>query len=557
MGENSFSHIRQNAMKTAFAESSIRRKAPSTRDHIHMSSILTNTSSMVALQTLKSINNNLNTVQGEISTGKSVANSKDNAAIWSISKVMESDVKGFKGISESLALGESTVAVARNASETVTDLLTQMKGKIVSAQEDNVDREKIQADIGALRDQITSVIGAAQFNGKNLVNNFEQVNVLSSLDRDSSGNVNSASISFTGNDLTSEAGTVETGSAINRIGTIDDAGAYSVGAGATLSDAGNDATITLATSLGAADTLTLNFGDQEFNYTNDTGAVVTVTDLASIVAAGISNLGVEGVTTSSSLGVVTVTSTNAFDTIDMDGTSGSTTVVVDPDAGGATAALAAGATGTLVARAETVSLGGAGNTGGVVSEGDGFRISLGNSAFSYTAKDGDTLNDVATGLKRVIDGGNVDGVSVQINLSDDPVASPPTLQFDNDSGTNIALSVDDGSGGVSSGGLVGLDGIDVSTQEGAEAALSNIESLIGTAIDAAAAFGSIEGRLETQADFVSKLSDNLKTGIGSMVDANMEEASAKLQALQVQQQLGVQSLSIANQAPQSLLSLFR
>jgi flagellin len=49
----------------------------------------------------------------------------------------------------------------------------------------------------------------------------------------------------------------------------------------------------------------------------------------------------------------------------------------------------------------------------------------------------------------------------------------------------------------------------------------------------------------------------LKAGIGSLVDADMEEASAKLQALQVQQQLGVQALSIANQAPQSVLSLFR
>ncbi len=49
----------------------------------------------------------------------------------------------------------------------------------------------------------------------------------------------------------------------------------------------------------------------------------------------------------------------------------------------------------------------------------------------------------------------------------------------------------------------------------------------------------------------------MKAGIGAMVDANMEEVSARLQALQVQQQLGVQSLSIANQAPQSILSLFR
>ncbi|MEL6523355.1 MAG: flagellin, partial [Pseudomonadota bacterium] len=57
-----------------------------------MSSILTNTSSMVALQTLRGINSNLETVQSEISTGKSVATAKDNSAIWAISKVMESDV---------------------------------------------------------------------------------------------------------------------------------------------------------------------------------------------------------------------------------------------------------------------------------------------------------------------------------------------------------------------------------------------------------------------------------------------------------------------------------
>lgn len=70
-----------------------------------MSSILTNTSSMVALQTLKGINASLMKTQDEISTGKSVASAKDNAAVWAISKVMEADVKGFKGISDSLSLG--------------------------------------------------------------------------------------------------------------------------------------------------------------------------------------------------------------------------------------------------------------------------------------------------------------------------------------------------------------------------------------------------------------------------------------------------------------------
>ena len=84
-----------------------------------------------------------------------------------------------------------------------------------------------------------------------------------------------------------------------------------------------------------------------------------------------------------------------------------------------------------------------------------------------------------------------------------------------------------------------------------------METLIQNSIDAAAGFGSAQGRIETQSNFIDSLVDSLKAGIGTLVDANMEEASAKLQALQVQQQLATQSLSIANQAPQSILSLFR
>jgi len=136
-----------------------------------MSSILTNTSAMVALQTLNSINKNLSTVQSEISTGKSVASAKDNSAVWAISQVMQSDVDGFNAISDSLSLGQSTVAVGRNAAESVTNLLSQVKEKVVAAQEDNVDREKLQTDLASLRDQISGIVGAAQFNGQNLLSN--------------------------------------------------------------------------------------------------------------------------------------------------------------------------------------------------------------------------------------------------------------------------------------------------------------------------------------------------------------------------------------------------
>lgn len=281
-----------------------------------MSSILTNNSAMVALQTLKSINGNLAKTQTMISTGKEIGSAKDNSAIWAISKVMESDVAGFKAISDSLSLGESTVAVASAGAEQIVETLKEMKQLAVSAQSENVDFAKIQADMDEKAAQVASIISASQFNGANLLatdvdgNGGTGLNVLSSLDR-----------------------------------------------------VGN-----------AAPTPTL----------------------------------------------ITVDSVNFEANID----------------------LATNLTG---------------------------------------------ITDTAT----------------------------------------------------------------------AATALGELETFLTTAIDGAAALGASEKRINDQNNFVGKLSDALKSGIGTLVDADMEETSARLQALQVQQQLGVQSLSIANQAPQTILSLFR
>lgn len=275
-----------------------------------MSSILTNNSAMVALQTLKSINNDLGKTQSMISTGKEISSAKDNSAIWAISKVMESDVSGFKAVSDSLSLGESTVAVASAGAEQITNLLNEMKEKVVAATGENVDHAKITADITQIKEQITSVIAASQFNGTNLLDTAGNagMSVLSSLNRDAAGVVTPASI------------------------------------------------------------------------------------------------------------------------------------------------------------------------------------------------------DVAS-------------VDFQTNLD-------LTTVITTDSAT-------------------------------AQTSLAAMETLIQTAVDGAAALGGSASRISDQNDFVGKVSDAIKSGIGTLVDADMEEASARLQALQVQQQLGVQSLSIANQAPQSILSLFR
>jgi len=100
-------------------------------------------------------------------------------------------------------------------------------------------------------------------------------------------------------------------------------------------------------------------------------------------------------------------------------------------------------------------------------------------------------------------------------------------------------------------------GTGLGTKADADAALTEIDTVSATVTSTLSTLGSASRKIEGQLEFNSKLSDVIESGIGNLVDADLAKESAKLQALQVKQQLGVQALSIANQAPQSILSLFR
>jgi flagellin len=91
----------------------------------------------------------------------------------------------------------------------------------------------------------------------------------------------------------------------------------------------------------------------------------------------------------------------------------------------------------------------------------------------------------------------------------------------------------------------------------AATALTQLNTSLANVTTALANLGAQANQISAHTSFVSQLSDTLQTGVGDLVNANMGAESAKLQALQVQQQLGAQSLSIANQAPSVILSLFR
>ena len=105
--------------------------------------------------------------------------------------------------------------------------------------------------------------------------------------------------------------------------------------------------------------------------------------------------------------------------------------------------------------------------------------------------------------------------------------------------------------------LAAIDLTTSSTTTLLAADLTTVTTQLTAATDAATALGIAEKSIETQQTFLTELSDRFDSSVGSIVDANMEKEAARLQSLQVQQQLASQSLSIANQAPQNILSLFR
>ena len=278
-----------------------------------MSSILTNTSAMGALSTLRGVNEQLGETQNRISTGLKVSSAKDNASYYSISTTMNSESGMNKAVNEGLTLAKNSVSTARLGAETVVDLAQEFVDRLAFAQTEGVNQADIQKELTALAAQMQTAIEQSSFNGENL-------------------------ISATG------AGPKEVVSGVSRNGA------------------------------------TLN------------------------------------------------TTTIDFTTIDLE--------------------------------------------------------------------------------------------AVQANFA--------------------AIMIDD-----------------TTTPAALETALTNAESYLTTVTGAATDLGIAERSIETQQNFLSELTDKLDAGVGSMIDADMEEEAARLQSLQVQQQLATQSLSIANQAPQNILSLFQ
>ncbi|QDP21885.1 flagellin [Bradyrhizobium cosmicum] len=169
-----------------------------------MSSLLTNSTAMTALQTLRSVSSQLSTTQNRISTGQRVSTASDNAAYWSIATSMRADNAALSAVSDSLGLSAATVDTEYTALTTVvgdsSSGLTKLQSLLVQAKTAGIDRTKIQADVTQIQQQMKATASAATFNGVNWLSTTATtpttVNLVSSFSR-VGGTPTTGSISLT------------------------------------------------------------------------------------------------------------------------------------------------------------------------------------------------------------------------------------------------------------------------------------------------------------------------------------------------------------------------
>jgi flagellin len=149
-------------------------------------SVNTNTPAMTALQYLNATQGSLAQTQNAISSGMTVADPRDNGAVFAIAQNERAQVAGYTAVINSINNGTSSVDVALSAGQSISDLLIQMKQQALSASDASLDtasRQALNSSFQALLGQITTIVTNATFNGFNLVNgSTQQITALASAD---------------------------------------------------------------------------------------------------------------------------------------------------------------------------------------------------------------------------------------------------------------------------------------------------------------------------------------------------------------------------------------
>lgn len=216
-------------------------------------SVNTNSGALIALQNLNNTSSQLQQAQNIVSTGLAVSSAKDNGAVWAIAQGERATVGALDSVKSSLQNGQSVIDVANSGGTTVSNLLTQMEQKALAATDTSLDtasRDALNSDFVSLRNQITSTVDNATFNGVNLLNG-------SVTDITSLANAQGTSVLTTQGQNMSLAGSIVTVASTATISTTTAASTVLLAVEASLANVDN-ALATLGTSSNALDTH-LNF----------------------------------------------------------------------------------------------------------------------------------------------------------------------------------------------------------------------------------------------------------------------------------------------------------
>jgi len=149
-------------------------------------SVNTNAGAMVALQNLSKTNNELQAAQLRITTGLRVNGPKDDAATFAIAQNMRGNIAGMSAVKTNLGLGVSIATVAVDAAKAISDLLIEMKAKAVQASQTGLSSDSYTAlnqEFTSLRNQLTTIVETAEFNGANLITSVAtDLNILSTVE---------------------------------------------------------------------------------------------------------------------------------------------------------------------------------------------------------------------------------------------------------------------------------------------------------------------------------------------------------------------------------------
>jgi len=499
---------------------------------------------MSALSTLRSISGQMDETQARVSSGLRVAGASDNAAYWSIATTMRSDNMALGAVQDALGLGAAKVDTAYAGMNAAIEVVKEIKTKLVAATEVGVDKAKVQEEIKQLQDQLKGISQSASFSGQNwlqadLSGGTVTKDVVASFVRNDSGLV---SVKKVGYDLSGSTVLFDT-AATAKAGILDK-NATSGTASANLTEVkivkevistktaddllAEGATYTAGNAaFGNVDTLEIGGETYIRKYAAGTGAIETN-------AAG-KELWARVVALDATADADLIAkSTAANDAAGAGFDDGTDTFYYAEDQVTVTAKV------TALTKDAILSVTGAAVSGRVAAVGGDTYIQLEEGKDVWVKAGVGNATDDLVGV-------SINGVNYDVDEANTTL--PTALQ-----GADLGFSVSDLN-------LNNLGTVATALGGTQAAALDFMIQYVDTALNnmtsAAANLGSISMRIDLQSEFVSKLSESIDAGVGRLVDADLNEESTRLKALQTQQQLAIQSLSIANSASQNILSLFR